>query len=63
MKLINKKLIQILSDGSLVFSCSNIIKPKQIILFEKDNKNSHINKKKVKTKTKDFTNHKKKYLN
>ena len=36
MKLISKKVIQVLSDGSLIFNHTQVIKPKQIVFFKKD---------------------------
>jgi len=65
MKIIKTKQIQILSDGSLFFGFKCLVKPNQFIFHEKDNKNFFMNKKNTmdRTKTEDFSNYKKKYLN
>lgn len=65
MKVIKTKQIQILSDGSLFFGFKYLVKPNQFIFHEKDNKNFFMNKKNTmdRTKTEDFSNYKKKYLN
>lgn len=64
MKLINKKIIQVLSDGSLFFNYSNILKTTQVMFFKRDN-NKSFNSKKTKPtlESKDFRNYKKKHLN
>ena len=58
------KFIKILSNGSLFFDFENVAKIKQIIFFDKDNKNFYLNKKEktYKIKSENFLNYKKKYL-
>ena len=58
------KFIKILSNGSLFFDFENVTKIKQIILFDKDNKNFYLNKKEktYQIKSENFLNYKKKYL-
>jgi len=58
------KFLKILSNGSLFFDFDNTVKIKQIVLFEKDNKNFYLNKKNktYKIESKNFLNYKNKYL-
>ena len=49
MKLTNKKVIQILPDGSLFFNYSNILKPKQTVFLKKSHTN--FSNKKLKSPT------------
>lgn len=64
MNLSKKKYLQILSDGSLNFSYNNAFKPTQCILYEKDNRNFHLNKKQkvAVTQSESSSNYKKRYL-
>jgi len=64
MQLINLKVINILSDGSLNFSYKCFLNSKQFLVYEKDNKNLNLNKKKaVKKINSEFSSgYKKKYL-
>jgi len=64
MKSVKLKVLNILSDGSLNFSSKCFINSKQLLVFEKDNKNLNVNKKKD-VKEMSFESHseyKKKYL-
>ena len=63
MNLFKKKHVQILSDGSLNFSYNNVFKFTKCVLYEKDNRNFHLNKKqKVSTlQTESSSSYKKKY--
>lgn len=47
MKAVYYKVINILSNGSLSFSFKSALNSRQLLINEKDNKNFHINKKKV----------------
>lgn len=64
MNLSEKKYAQILSDGSLNFSYNNAFKFTEYILYEKDNRNFHMNKKqKVSvTQNESSLSYKKKYV-
>jgi len=64
MTLINIKTVLLLSDGSLCFSSKNYLNSKQILAYEKDNKNFNFNKKKVVKETHSgfSSEYKKKYL-
>jgi hypothetical protein len=44
------KLMQILSNGSLIFSFNNFITNKQVVFIERDNINFHFNNKKKSSK-------------
>jgi hypothetical protein len=61
-KLIERKIIKILSDGSLNFIYFS--NAKQLLVNEKDNKNFSLSKKQNinKTQFKEFLNYKKKYF-
>jgi hypothetical protein len=61
-KLIERRIIKILSDGSLNFI--HFSSPKQLLVNEKDNKNCSLSKKQTinKTQFKEFLNYKKKYF-
>jgi hypothetical protein len=63
MHLSKKKYVQILSDGSLNFSYSNEFKFTQCVVYEKDNRNFHLNKKQkmLATQTESSSGYKKKY--
>jgi hypothetical protein len=60
--LVTRKVLKILSDGSL--SVSFFFNSKQFLLSEKDNKNFNLNKKISfsKIQVNEFSNYKKKYL-
>jgi hypothetical protein len=60
--LVTRKVLKILSDGSL--SVSFFFNSKQFLLNEKDNKNFNLNKKISfsKIQVNEFSNYKKKYL-
>ena len=65
MKLVNLKILSLSSDGSLNFSYKYFINPKQLLVYEKDNKNFALN---IKKSTKKFNSefhseYKKQYLN
>ena len=64
MKLIKSKVINISSDGSLNFFYNSFLNSKQLLVFEKDNKNFILNKKKVvkKIQSEYYSKYKKKYL-
>ena len=64
MSLSKRKYVQILSDGSLNFSYNNAFKFTNCILYEKDNRNFHLNKKqKVSTVQTEFSSsYKKSYV-
>jgi hypothetical protein len=64
MKLVKLKVIKIFSDGSLDFSYKCFVNKKQFTIFEKDNKNLNINKKKIlkKINFESYIDYKKKYL-
>lgn len=47
MELVNFKCVRILSDGSLNISYKYYSNPKKILIYEKDNKNFYLNKKKI----------------
>jgi hypothetical protein len=63
MKIKNKKLLQVLPDGSLAFNFSNLLKPKQTIFFKKSSQNFNLKKLNSNFESKDFINSKNKYLN
>lgn len=46
MNLSKRKYVQVFSDGSLNFSYNNGFKLTKCFLYEKDNRNFHLNKKK-----------------
>lgn len=64
IKPIERKILRVLSDGSLNVSFNYYSNSKQFLLNEKDNKNFNFNKKQNVTKiqTDEFLNYKKKYL-
>lgn len=64
MKSIKCRVIQLSSDGSLNFCYKSFLNSKQLLVFEKDNKNFILNKKKVVTKiqSESHSEYKKKYL-
>lgn len=64
MKLVTFKVLEILSDGSLNFSYKCFLNSKQLLVYEKDNKNFNLNKKKnVKELHSEFySEYKKRYL-
>ncbi len=65
MNLSKKRYVQILSDGSVNFSYYNAFKSIECILYEKDNRNFHFNKKQktARIRTESSANYKKKYVN
>ena len=64
MNLYKRKYIQIFSDGSLNFSYNNAFKFTKCFLYEKDNRNFHLNKKKevFTTQNESSSSYKKKYV-
>lgn len=65
MRLKNKKRVQVLSNGCLLFFYGNFTRQDQFHFYEKDQKNFHLNKKKTdlnKLKSKYSSNYKKKYF-
>jgi len=64
MKPVKHKFIQILSDGSLNVCYKYYSNTKQVSIFEKDNKNFHLNKKSITSKIQleSSSNYKKKFL-
>jgi len=64
MKLINFKILFLLSDGSLNFSYKYFLNTKQFLVYEKDNKNLTLNKKKSAKKLHSelYSEYKKQYL-
>ena len=64
IKPIERKIIKILSDGSLNISFNYFSNSRQFLLNEKDNKNFNLNKKQNvrKTQIDESSNYKKKYL-
>lgn len=64
MNLSKRKYVQILSDGSLNFSYNNAFQFTKCVLYEKDSRNFHLNKKqKVSTQQiESSSNYKKKYV-
>ena len=65
MKLIEIKTIQIVSNGCLYFFSTNFTHNKQFIFHQKDQKNFHLNKKKINKNeigSEDFFGYKNKFL-
>lgn len=64
MKLINHKVLCIFSDGSLSFSSKSFLNSRQLLIFDKDNRNFILNKKKniKKLHSEFFSEYKKKFL-
>lgn len=64
MNLSKRKYVQILSDGSLNFSYNNAFKFTKCVLYEKDNRNFHLNKKQKVSmlQTESSSSYKKKYV-
>jgi len=64
MKLVSLKVLDILSDGSLNFTYKCFLNSNQLLVYEKDNKNFSLNKKKsVKEFHSEFySEYKKRYL-
>jgi hypothetical protein len=64
IKPIERKILRILSDGSLSVSFNYFSNSTQFLFYEKDNKNFNLNKKQnvLKTQIDEFSNYKKKYL-
>jgi hypothetical protein len=63
-KPIMRKVLKILSNGSLTISFNYFLDSKQVLLSEKDNKTFILNKKQnsIKIQKDEFSNYKKKYL-
>lgn len=64
MKLTKIKLIELLTNGSIIFSYESFIALNQVIFFEKDHKNLFFNKyqdNKVKEISSKLNSHKKRY--
>lgn len=64
MNLSKRKYLQILSDGSLNFSYNSVFKFTKCVLYEKDNRNFHLNKKQKVSilQTESSSSYKKKYV-
>jgi hypothetical protein len=64
MHLSKRKYVRILSDGSLNFSYNNAFSNNNCVLYEKDNRNFHLNKKQKISivRTESSLNYKRKYV-